>query len=94
MRKILYLKNTGLCTQQLKHISPLRSNNISNRDFSRGSVVKIHLPSRRHRFNPWVKKIPWSREWQPIPVFLLGKPNGERSLAGYSPQGLKESDMT
>ena len=40
MRKILYLKNTGLCTQQLKHISPLRSNNISNRDFSCGSVIK------------------------------------------------------
>ena len=20
-------------------------------------------------FNPWVKKIPWSRKWQPAPVF-------------------------
>ena len=24
-------------------------------------------------FNPWVGKIPWKREWQPTPVFLLGK---------------------
>ena len=23
--------------------------------------------------NPWVRKIPWKREWQPTPVFLLGK---------------------
>ena len=28
------------------------------------------------------------------PVFLPGKSHGQRSLVGYSPQGLKESDMT
>ena len=31
---------------------------------------------RRHkrcRFNLWVRNIPWSRKWQPIPVFLPGK---------------------
>ena len=28
---------------------------------------------RRHSFHPWVRKIPWSRRWQPTPVFLLGK---------------------
>ena len=31
---------------------------------------------RRHKrcgFDPWVAKIPWSRKWQPIPGFLLGK---------------------
>ena len=29
--------------------------------------------SRRHKrrvFNPWVRKIPWRRAWQPTPVFL------------------------
>ena len=26
------------------------------------------------RFDPWVREIPWSRKWQPIPVFLLGNP--------------------
>ena len=41
-----------------------------------------------------VEKIPWSRKWQPTPVFLPGKSHGQRSLVGYSPQGHKESDMT
>ena len=46
------------------------------------------------RFDPWVGKNPWRREWQPTPVFLLGESHGQRSLAGYSPWGHKESDMT
>jgi len=33
----------------------------------------------------WVGKIPWRREWLPIPVFLPGEFHGQRSLAGYSP---------
>ena len=44
---------------------------------------------RRHRFDPWVAKIPWRREWQPTPVFLPGESPGPRSLAGYSPRGLQ-----
>ena len=39
---------------------------------------------RRHRrclFDPWVSNIPWSRKWQPVPVFLPGKSHGHRSLA-------------
>ena len=34
------------------------------------------------------------RAWQPTPVFLPGEPHGQRSLVGYSPWDLKESDMT
>ena len=37
---------------------------------------------------------PRRRKWQPIPVFLLGKPHGWRSLVGYSPWGHKELDVT
>ena len=48
----------------------------------------------RHRFDPWVGKIPWRRAWQPTPVFLPGESHGQRSLAGYSPWGHKESDTT
>ena len=50
--------------------------------------------SRRYGFDPWVRKIPWGRRWQPTPVFLPGKFHAERSLVaiGYSPQGHKESD--
>ena len=49
---------------------------------------------RRHRFDPWVGKIPWRSTWQPIWVFLPGETQGQRSLASYSPQGHRESDMT
>ena len=37
---------------------------------------------------------PRRRKWQPIPVLLSGKSHWQRSLAGYSPWGLKESDTT
>ena len=45
-------------------------------------------------FHLWVGKIPWSREWQPTPVSLPGKFHGQKSLAGYSPWGCKESNTT
>ena len=44
---------------------------------------------RRHGSDPWVRKIPWRRKWQPAPVFLTGKSHGQRSLKGYSPWGNK-----
>ena len=40
---------------------------------------------RRLGFDPWVRKIPWSRKWQPAPVFLPGKFHRQQSLVGYSP---------
>ena len=45
---------------------------------------------RRHWLDPWVRKIPWRRKWQRTPVFLPGKSHGQRSLAGYSPWGLRK----
>ena len=36
-----------------------------------------------HVFDPWVKKTPWRRKWQPILVFLSGKFHEWRSLVGY-----------
>ena len=35
---------------------------------------------KRHGFDPWVRKIPWRRAWQPTPVFLPGESHGQRSL--------------
>ena len=32
-----------------------------------------HKRHGRLRFDPWVGKIPWSRKWQPTPVFLPGE---------------------
>ena len=48
----------------------------------------------RPRFDSWVLKILWGREWLPIPVFLPGEFHGQRRLLDYSPWGHKESDMT
>ena len=31
----------------------------------------------------------WRREWQLTPIFLPGESHGQRSLAGFSPQGHK-----
>ena len=50
---------------------------------------RVHLRCRRHRFNPWVRKIPWRRRWQPPAVNLPGKSHGQRSLVAYSPRGCK-----
>jgi len=54
----------------------------------------IFLQCGRPKFNTWVWKIPWRREWPLTPVFLPGEFHGQRSLEGYSPQSCKESDMT
>ena len=56
---------------------------------SKGPICRC----RRGRFDPSIGKIPWRRKWQPTPVFLPGKPHGQRGLAGYSPRGCKESGM-
>ena len=65
------------------------------KEFPGGSDVKEYACSAGDaRFDPWVRKIPWRRIWQPTPVFLPGKSHGWRSLTGYSPWGRKESDTT
>ena len=46
----------------------------------RGSDGKVCLQSGRVGFHPWVGRIPWRREWQPTPVFLLGEFHGQRRL--------------
>ena len=40
---------------------------------------------KRYGFDPWVRKIPWRRAWQPSPVFLPKESHGQRSPAGYTP---------
>ena len=56
--------------------------------------LRIHLPSRRCRLEPWVRKIPWRWKWQPFPIFMPGKSHGWRSLVGCSPWGREESNTT
>ena len=60
-------------------------------------VVKnsaANIGDKRCGFDPWVKKIPWKRAWQPTLVFVLEESSGQSSLVGYSPWGCKELDMT
>ena len=42
---------------------------------------------RRLGFDPWVRKIPWRRKWQPTPIILPGESHGQRNLVGYNPPG-------
>ena len=48
----------------------------------------------------WVRSLGWIQDLLEkgraihYPVFLLGEFHGQRSLAGYSPCGCKELDMT
>ena len=75
----------GLLSQVLPHLGFLGGSmgNESARQYRR---------RRRHSFHLWIRKIPWRRAGQPTPVFLPEESHGQRSLAGYSPRGHKESD--
>ena len=64
------------------------------RRFAYSSDGGVCLQCGTTGFDPWVRKIPWRRKWQPTPVFLSGKSHERRSLAGYGPWGCKESDTT
>ena len=91
------------CTLSLKHLWFYCSGKYCFRrdpqcfpGYHDGSA-RICLQGRRHRrggFDPWVGKMPWRRAWQLTPVFSPGESPGQRSLAGYSPCGHKELDVT
>ena len=49
---------------------------------------------KRHRFDPWVGKVPCRRKRQPTPVFLPGKFHEQKDLARYRPWGRKQLDPT
>ena len=44
---------------------------------------------KRHRFDPWVGKIPWRRTWQSTPIFLPGKIPGTEEPGGLQSIGLQ-----
>ena len=39
---------------------------------------------KRWGFDPWVRKIPWTRAWNPSHYCCLETPHGQRSLVGYN----------
>ena len=54
-------------------------------NWTSGSVLNNPPADTGDEFDPWVRKILWSRKWQPTLVFLPGKSCGQRNLVGYSP---------
>ena len=91
-RQILYQpqgkpKNAGIGSL------PLLQEIIPTQELNQGLLYQLSYQGspqcRRTRFYPWVRKIPWRREWLPIPVLLPGGFYGQRSLVGCSPCGPK-----
>ena len=78
---------TNLCVIHLSSV-------IGGRRKPHGSEVKNAPNNAGDTFDPWVEKIPWRRKEQPTTIFLPGKPHGQRSLAGYSSWGHRESEET
>ena len=46
---------------------------------------------KRHRFNTWVRKIPWRKARQPSPVFLPWESARQTSLVGYTVHRVTQS---
>ena len=77
----------------LVHLMPSTGHNMGfpggaggNTPCSEGNIRDAGLIS--------VRKILWRRAWQPTPVFLPGESHEQSSLAGYSPWGHKDLNMT
>ena len=56
--------------------------NVPQENDSNIIIITVMLPTN------------WRKEWQSTPVPLPGESHGQRSLAGYSSSGCKESDTT
>ena len=70
-------------------------NLVTEQGFPGGSDSKeSNCSVGRPGFSPCIGKIPWRREWLPTSVYCPREFHGQRSLAGYSPWGHKELDMT
>ena len=89
---LVYRNHEGLECGLVDTVGPKRATYTSNWWHNGKESACQCRKHKRHGFNPWVREIPWSGKRQPIPMFLPGKFHGQRSLAGYSPWGRKESD--
>ena len=85
------------CPLQWKH-SVLTTGSPGKSQLGGASGKEPACQCQRHKrceFDPWVRKIPWRRAWQPTTAFLPEKSYGQRSLVPtihgvtndpYSPQ--------
>ena len=90
--KKLGIVQTFLAVQWLRfHTSNVRG--MSSISCPGMNISQAVRPKKKKKKNSYCPSN-WSRKWQCSPVFLPGKFHGERSLAGCSQWGHKESDMT
>ena len=62
--------------------SPFICHEVMGSDSLVAQRVENRLQCGRLGFSPWVRKIPWRREWQPTSMFLPGKFHGQSCLTG------------
>ena len=66
--------------EKLLYYGNICNSNVLGRRFPGGASVKepacLCRRCKRHKFDPWVRKIPWRRAWQPIPILLPGESHG------------------
>ena len=58
------------------------------------SIMRLAFKRQHSLIIGLYQEFAWRRQWHPTPVLLPGKSHGWRSLVGYSPWGLEESDTT
>ena len=49
--------------------------------------TRVCLQCHRPRFDTWVGKVPWRREWLPTPVLSSEKCHGQKEPCGPQPMG-------
>ena len=91
--RAVFVKGWLSAQQEQQCLASIRNANSTDSEGSPGGSELKNLPDNAGDvgFIPGVRKIPWRRKWQHTPVFLPEKSHGQRSLAGYSPWGHKES---
>ena len=73
---------------------------ITDREqYTKGSLVAQTVKNLPAVQETWIQSLGWEdpleeRMWQPTQYSCLGNSHGQKSLAGYSPWGHKESDTT
>ena len=88
-------KNTGEgCHFLLLGIFPTQGLNSNVLSFLHPQMNSLQLASPGKPRYMYTPSSSGRRKWQPTPVLVPGKSQGQRSLVGYSPWGCRESDTT
>ena len=90
-------RGEGKCCDYCRHRA--RNSSLSiNGLFLQASLVAQAVKNLTAMRKTWVRSLwqkdPLEKKWQPTPVFLPGKSQRQRSLAGYSSCDHQESDTT